>query len=104
MVPRIFPCVPLPEPGAPKSRMVRYFMATDRMRERQPFPLSYRSNDGSPQSSNSSNGHVLMPDADLLDFGVGNAHFGGRAALVAGEHNLGGLHPHDALGGVGAAR
>jgi hypothetical protein len=26
MVPRIFPCVPLPEPGAPNSRMVWYFM------------------------------------------------------------------------------
>src|SRR5712692_8196885 len=24
--PRIFPCVPLPEPGAPKRRMVRYFI------------------------------------------------------------------------------
>src|SRR5207249_9719960 len=28
MVPRIFPCVPLPEPGAPTSSMVRYFISS----------------------------------------------------------------------------
>src|SRR5437660_8459437 len=28
MVPRILPCVPLPEPGAPMSSMVRYFTAS----------------------------------------------------------------------------
>lgn len=55
MVPRIFPCVPLPEPGAPNNKMVWYFM---------------RRGLGAVGGSG-----VFVFDVDFLDFQEGYLHF-----------------------------
>src|SRR5439155_21766124 len=56
MVSRIFPCVPLPDPGAPTSRIVRYFIVLTLC--------------------------VLVANLDGLDLDERNHHLGGRVGAL----------------------
>src|SRR5437016_5649499 len=62
MVPRILPCVPFPEPGAPTSSMVRYFISSS-------FP-------------------IFVSDLHGLNLDEGDHHLRGRVSALELEVHL----------------
>src|SRR5581483_1000916 len=73
MVPRIFPWVPLPAPGAPKRRMVRYFIRGSLECQGETLVGSLC---------------VLVPELNLFDFGEGDHNFLGRLVFTDMHENF----------------
>src|SRR5262245_38896724 len=94
------PWVPLPEPGAPNNKIVRYFIAcltTD-------FPGI-----GVPGANSlfrilRRRSSVLMPNRDLADLRERDRHFRGRAAFVELKYQFFGLKLADAMSDILTAR
>src|SRR5438309_666614 len=91
MVPRILPWVPLPAPGAPKRRIVRYFIGCwyRRSEGRGPPALVLR---------------VLVLQLNLFDFRKRVHDFLGRVAFADLHVKVVGRNARNTFGGVLAAR
>ena len=94
MEPRIFPCVPLPEPGAPNKRTVRYFMRGD---------FAARGSGSRPSPPAFGSLSVLVLDRDLVNFAERNHHVLRRRAFPDLQKQFVRLDLAQALAGVFAA-
>src|SRR4051794_22119639 len=84
IVPRIFPCVPLPEPGAPKSKNVRYFIKASSDFETLVEKIAASS-------------CVFGADLNFHDLGERDHFFGRRMILKRFQKKLGLRDTHDAF-------
>src|SRR5208282_2321455 len=103
MVPRIFPCVPLPEPGAPNMRIVRYFIIWSKVERRGSSVRQFPSFDPRPSTLGSFS-CLLVFELNFLDFSERHHHLLPRRALHDLKMEVVGRNPRDALDLIVPAR
>src|SRR5579859_3326616 len=99
ILPRILPCVPLPAPGAPNNRMVRYLLMSTRLGSmcfRRPAFWLIAGQRGLRS--------VLVFDLHFLQFEERDHHFLGSVALLNRQVDLVRRNAADALRHVSTAR
>src|SRR5947208_2037071 len=100
MVPRILPCVPLPAPGAPNRRIVRYFMRVFQ------FRISAGPRDWFVElvQLNAKLGAVFVFKLNFLNFRERNHHFFRRVTFANLRVKVVGGNPRNAVYDAFAAR